>query len=130
MENHVKAPARPPVVLVVEDEAAVATLLRLALEAKGYTVLMCSDGDKALKFLREHGDAIDVLLTDVMLPHIHGLDLITLVEGQWPNIKIILCSGQLSEAELAQTGSAFLPKPFTTQDLYTVLDAVIYSPPR
>jgi two-component system cell cycle sensor histidine kinase/response regulator CckA len=130
MENHVKASARPPVVLVVEDEAPLATLVRLALEAKGYTVLLCPDGDKALKLLQEQGDTIDVLLTDVMLPHITGLDLITLVQGQWPHIKVILCSGQLSDAEMAQTGSAFLPKPFTTQDLYAILDTVTYSPPR
>jgi two-component system cell cycle sensor histidine kinase/response regulator CckA len=117
-------------VLIVEDEPNLAKVISLALQTKGYEVLLAGDGEAALRLLRERGETIDVLLTDVMLPHVTGLDLITLTQGQWPRIKIIICSGQLSPAELAHTGVVFLGKPFTMLQLYAALEQVLSSPTR
>jgi CheY-like chemotaxis protein len=113
--------AHPPVVLVVEDDISLAKLLSDTLQVEGYEVLLAVDGDAAFRLLREKDGAIDVVLTDIMLPRINGLDLTTLIQGQWPRIKIIVCSGQLSSAQLANTGAAFLAKPFTPDELLALL---------
>jgi two-component system cell cycle sensor histidine kinase/response regulator CckA len=123
-----QGPLRRVVVLVVEDDANIATLVRRALEEKGYKVFTAPDGAVALTLLREYGNAIDILFTDVMLPHITGLDLITIAQGQWPNMKLIVCSGQLSIRELAHTGVAFLHKPFTTPELFAVFEQIMLPP--
>jgi DNA-binding response OmpR family regulator len=119
---------QPVTVLLVEDEAQLARLVSDTLTAQGYDVVVARDGDAAFRIFRERGESIDILLTDVMLPHINGLDLTTLVQGQWPHTKIILCSGQLSSAELANTGMAFLPKPFTADDLLETLGTLLPRP--
>ena len=109
--------ARPITVLLAEDDDQVAKLVDVSLRARGYQVLLAKDGDAALQLFQARGGDIDVLLTDVMLPRITGLDLVTLVQGQWPGTKIIVCSGQLSIAELVTTGMTVLPKPFTVDQL-------------
>jgi CheY-like chemotaxis protein len=116
-------------ILVVEDDAQLAGLVSETLEREGYQVLLAADGDAAFRLFLERGETIDVLLVDVMLPRINGLDLTILVQGQWPGTKIILCSGQLSSAELAQTGVAYLPKPYTGEDLLQTLDRLVPRPP-
>jgi CheY-like chemotaxis protein len=121
-------PGQSVTVLLVEDEDQLARLVSDTLTAQGYHVVVARDGDAAFRLFRERGEAIDVLLTDVMLPHINGLDLTTLVQGQWPNTKIILCSGQLSGAELANTGMAFLLKPFTADELLEALGSLLPKP--
>jgi two-component system cell cycle sensor histidine kinase/response regulator CckA len=115
-------------VLVAEDDEQLAKLISDTLRAKGYRVLVAKDGEAAFRLILTRGKEIDVLLTDVMLPRISGLDLTTLVQGQSPHTKIIICSGQLSSAELATTGMTFLPKPFTVDQLLETLDRLLPRP--
>jgi two-component system, cell cycle sensor histidine kinase and response regulator CckA len=109
------------VVLLAEDEPAVRDFAQRALEAAGYTVLIAANADEALRASGRWGEQIDVLLTDVVMPGMHGPELAFLMREQRPSIGIVYTSGYAEDAvarggEFATPG-AFLPKPFTADTL-------------
>jgi CheY-like chemotaxis protein len=116
--------AEAPLILIVEDNTEFATVLQHGLDVRGYRVKVAPDGNAALSYFSKQREKIDVLLTDIMLPGIHGLDLIPVVQGRSPGTKIIACSGQLSRGELVNSGVDFLQKPFTIEQLLEALDRV------
>ena len=108
-------------VLLVEDEDAVRVFGARALINKGYRVLEAIDGEQALDVINEFDDAIDLIITDVMMPGMDGHTLVRLVQEELPDVKVILMSGYAEDAipgEIAGDSSInFLPKPFSLQDL-------------
>jgi CheY-like chemotaxis protein len=118
-------------VLVVEDEPAVLTLSRRALEAQGYVVLAASDAAAALRVVERHGGTIHLLLTDVVMPGLSGRELADRLAAQRPGIRVLYMSGYPGDAVVQHgtlpSGSAFLQKPFSPDGLAVkvrdVLDA-------
>src|SRR6266851_4279923 len=108
-------------VLVVEDEPAVLTLSRRALEAQGYVVLAASDAAAALRVVERHGGTIHLLLTDVVMPGLSGRDLADRLAAQRPGIRVLYMSGYPGDAVVQHgtlpSGSAFLQKPFSPDGL-------------
>jgi len=108
-------------VLVVEDEPAVLTLSRRALEAQGYVVLAASDADAALRVVERHGGMIHLLLTDVVMPGLSGHELANRLSAQRPGIRVLYMSGYPGDAVVQHgtlpLGSAFLQKPFSPDGL-------------
>jgi len=109
------------VVLLAEDEPAVRDFTKRALEMAGYIVLAAANGDEALRASRSWGDRINVLLTDVVMPGIHGPELAYRIRLERPSIGVLYTSGYAEDAvagggEFATPG-AFLPKPFTADAL-------------
>ena len=107
-------------ILLVEDEDAVRLFGARALRNKGYRVIEASSGEGALEVL--HGEAaIDVLITDVVMPGMDGVTLARLVRIERPAIRILLMSGYSEDAApgelLAEEGIDFLPKPFSLSQL-------------
>ncbi|MGH7607168.1 MAG: PAS domain S-box protein, partial [Gemmatimonadales bacterium] len=80
-------------VLVVEDEPAVLTLSRRALEAQGYVVLAAADGTAALRIVERHGGRIDLLLTDVVMPGLSGRELADQLAVRRPGMRVLYMSG-------------------------------------
>jgi CheY-like chemotaxis protein len=115
------APHGSETVLLVEDEPEVRGLARDILHQQGYTVLEAADGDEALQVGREHGGPIHLLVTDVVMPQMGGRELADRLRAGRREIKILYVSGYTDDAILRQgvseTGTAFLPKPFTAADL-------------
>jgi len=103
-------------VLVVEDQRAVRNLAVRALRAWGYRVLEAQNGEAAMAVLREHGDSIDLLLTDVVMPKISGTELAQRFRESRPGAKVLLMSGYTDEEAnrhgVLESGHAFLQKPF------------------
>src|SRR5258705_825795 len=85
-------------VLVVEDEPAVLTLSRRALEAQGYVVLAASDADAALRVVERHGGMIHLLLTDVVMPGLSGHELADRLTAHRPGIPVLYMSGYPGDA--------------------------------
>jgi PAS domain S-box-containing protein len=119
-------------VLLVEDEPAVRSLAALALRRQGYTVLEAANGEEALRVAQEYRpDGIDLLLTDVVMPHMGGSRLAELLRPQIPRLKVMFTSGFPDDTAVpgpaSSPGTAFLPKPFTptelTRRVREVLDA-------
>jgi CheY-like chemotaxis protein len=112
---------RSGVVLVVEDDPAVREFARRGLEAIGYTVLAVAGGDEALRASEGRGGAIDVLLTDVVMPGVHGPELAALILAQRPGIGVVFMSGyaddDLGRDPELTASSEILPKPFNVEAL-------------
>lgn len=108
-------------VLLVEDEEAVRRFAARALESRGYNVLKATTGVEALDVLAEHGNEIDLVISDVMMPEMDGPKLLQQMRKTLPDMKVIFISGYAEEAlrrELAEDESfVFLPKPFSLKDL-------------
>ncbi len=108
------------VVLVVEDEDQVRRLMRRVLERDGHTVLAAATGAEALGLLDTHPGQIDLLLSDMILPDLHGAELAARAHELRPSLVVLYSSGYPGD-EIARdglpSGAGFLPKPFTADGL-------------
>ena len=123
-----ETPAASRTILVVEDEADVRHIVRRQLETLGHRVLVAAGAAEALILVSGPG-APDLLLTDVVLPAgMDGIDLANAARAVRPGLPVIFMSGHTSVPEAQQrileTGAAFLPKPFTIQQLEQAVNAV------
>src|ERR1044071_7386185 len=101
-------------VLVVDDEQPIRKLIRLSLEKDGFAVTEASDAEDALGRL---DDSICLLLSDLSMPGLSGLELVAEVLRRRPNLPVILMSGY-SEAYAGQLGGHFcFKKPFELRAL-------------
>ena len=119
--------ANASTVLVVEDERPVRQIVTNALKRAGYRVLSASEPTAGLMLLREHGHAIDLLLTDVMMPGINGRELARDARQMLPDLRVLFMSGYADLAfgpeGPAAAGGAFLQKPFTLDALLNAVRA-------
>ena len=92
-------------VLVVDDEPAVRRLLARLLEAEGYTIHEAADGADALELVRADGDLFDVIVSDIVMPRINGVELMQVLSTAFPDLPVILISAY-GNAELADRGIA------------------------
>lgn len=106
-------------ILIVEDEPMITDLARSILEEIGYKVLEAVNGEEALKVFKLKEGRIDLLLTDVRMPRMNGLQLAEQLRAARPDMKMIFMSGYSDEILLSKLNMAvgFLPKPFTTETL-------------
>ncbi|MBK9066388.1 MAG: response regulator [Gemmatimonadetes bacterium] len=116
------APARATgTILLVEDEEAVRRLARRVLEEVGYRVLEAADGAEALRLADRWDDAIDLVVTDVIMPGMSGQELSARLRQQRPWLKILYVSGYTDDAILQHgtllPNTSFLQKPFTPAGL-------------
>ena len=114
------------VVLLVEDDATVRRATERILNENGYVVKAVADGAEALR-VSEEGDRIDILLTDVVMPRLSGLELAEQVRAKRPGVAIVYVSGYDEAAlpgggELAD-GALLVEKPFTESSLLAGLRA-------
>jgi len=100
-------------ILLVDDDETVRETSADMLEELGHTVLQAADGDRALMLLDEHHE-IDVMVTDIRMPGMSGLELSELAGRRFLNLKIILISGYFLPQPINRR---FLQKPFRIRDL-------------
>ena len=115
-------------ILLVEDEDAVRIFSARALREKGYKVIEASNGEDALEIVNE-GTEFDLLVTDVVMPHMDGPSLSKKVREIVPDLRTIFISGYAEDAFRKNLGDDtnihFLPKPFTLKDLAAKVKDVI-----
>jgi CheY-like chemotaxis protein len=108
-------------VLLVEDEESVRQLVKETLERKGYRVLEAENGEAGLTVAAQHQQQIDLVITDVVMPHLGGQELAQRLRASRPEIKVLYLSGYTEDAVVGEgtveSGKAFLQKPFTLQSL-------------
>ena len=121
-------------VLVVEDEEKLVYLLRKALLRNQYNVLVASDGAQAIDLYRCRKQEISVVLLDIGLPKIAGLDVILRMKEENPNVKVVVCSGYIDpgfKSKMQRAGvQGFIEKPYNPDDVVRTLCASLESPPR
>ncbi len=120
-------------ILLVEDEAAVRNVTREMLEAAGFTVLVAQDGAEALRLADSDAGAIDLLLTDVVMPGLNGRDLAQLLRNRRPGLRVLYMSGYTDDAIVGQgvlaPDTALLDKPFSSEALIGIVHAVLEGQP-
>ncbi len=117
-------------VLAVDDEAPILALTKRILEHAGHEVIEATGGEAALRMLGE--TEIDLLITDLVMPGLDGLELIRLVRQRLPHLPIIAVSGGERMGPGTLLGPAghlganrTLAKPFSRQDLMTAVDELL-----
>jgi two-component system, cell cycle sensor histidine kinase and response regulator CckA len=112
-------------VLVVDDEAAVREIVKATLEGYGYRVVTAGDGTEAVARFVEHLKEVQLLLTDMQMPHMDGAATIRALRNIQPGLRVIAASGlNTHEAALKAAGlevQGFISKPFTAANLLLAL---------
>ncbi len=115
-------------VLVVDDEADVRTVAKICLEKEGYQVIEAEDGEQAIAQIKV-GDnplVLDVIITDINMPKVNGLEAIQFFQQEWPRVSLIVMTGypNLETAtELMKRGLVdYLVKPVDKEKLVAAVE--------
>jgi PAS domain S-box-containing protein len=113
-------------ILIAEDEPTVRQFLASLLTSQGYSVLTACDGLEALQVARNHEGRIDLLLSDVVMPRMNGIELAQHLRGEIDHLKILLVTGYSeNQVALREVGDAYLQKPFGPQVLTKCLRSLL-----
>ncbi len=116
-------------VLVVEDEPALRALISVSLEKRGYTVLVAEDGAAAIRILENNPGDIDLVVSDIMMPKMNGLELRKKAILLVPEMRFLFISGY-AEDTIGQTAhlpqdAGYLEKPFLPNELARKVRALL-----
>jgi len=118
-------------ILLVEDEEGLRSLNARGLRSRGYSVIEASNGVEALEALEQENGAVDLVVSDVVMPEMDGPTLLKTMRGRNPDLKIIFVSGYAEDAfekSLPENQQfAFLPKPFTLSQLVAAVKETMTS---
>jgi CheY-like chemotaxis protein len=114
-------------ILVVDDDHIIRKLVGAVLEHAGYTVLVASDGVEGVTAFKQYQPDIALLLTDVMMPNMNGLDLADCVLKIDALLPVLFISGN---AQQADRGWGCVAKPFTPADLVNRVRQALNTPPQ
>ncbi|HET7393131.1 MAG TPA: response regulator [Candidatus Binatia bacterium] len=113
-------------ILIVEDHHATRKNVSRFLQSQGYSVLEASDGYEALNRLNE--DSVDIVISDFVLPKIHGLALVREIRSRWPAIGVIIMSaylGQEAGKVILEREAEFVAKPLQLSHLAATVYGVL-----
>ncbi|RJQ67894.1 MAG: response regulator [Desulfobacteraceae bacterium] len=120
-------PAIPPKILVMEDEPSVAKGLKVVLTEEGYVVDLAMSGKAALDLFKKKDP--DLLVADLRLPDINGMEVIREVKAKRPEIGVVVITGYASinsAVDAMKLGSFdYLPKPFTEDEIKTAVQGAL-----
>ena len=111
-------------VLVIDDDGAVRQLLKLILQQKGYEVLLASNGLEGLMVYTTYHSRIDLVLTDVDMPEMNGIELANRVRDREPSKNILLMSGR-PVGDPNRPDVPTLAKPFRPDQLIEAVEAAL-----
>jgi DNA-binding NtrC family response regulator len=121
-ETPTSAPdVRRKTVLVVDDDPAILTVIKAILEFQEHRVLLATDAENALQLARQQDLPIDLLLIDVVMPRVNGVELADKVLSIRPNLRILFMSGfansDIVRVKVLNQSLGFLAKPFDSEGL-------------
>jgi len=115
-------------ILVVEDNEALRNSIFHTLKHFGYEVVMAADGDQAITMCKGLSGHVDLVLTDVIMPNLGGVELITLLKDVWPRIRVLLMSGYTDAAIIPDPQTPYIQKPFRPQALAQRIREILDAP--
>jgi len=114
---------------VVDDEPAIREMARDILESSGFEVVLATDGVDALDVYRREWGRIDLVLLDMVIPRMGGLETYRRIAGMDRSVRVLLCSGYAdndkAQRALKEGALGLLSKPFTTTELLARIDKVL-----
>jgi len=118
----------PPHILVVEDEISVASGLKMILDEEGFNVDLAGDGNSALESFK--GEGIDLVVADLNLPDISGLDVLRSVKAEKPSTEAIIITGYPSVETVVESKKIgvrdYLRKPFSEDEFLTAVYGALW----
>jgi CheY-like chemotaxis protein len=118
-------------ILVVEDDESLRRLTAVLLESTGYRVLEADNGESAINLVQNTAESIDLLLTDVLMPVMSGVELSAKLRNMRPSLRVLLMSGYAGDVIARLRGSeleiALIEKPFTRHGLLSKIRSVLQS---
>jgi|SRR5579863_3279348 len=119
----------PKTILVVDDDLSVLTVIKVMLESSNYNILLAHSAESALRFVEREDLAIDLMLTDVMMPDMSGPDLAEKVVALRPHLRVLFMSGftdsEVVRVKILDRALGFLPKPFTSDGLVERIEGAL-----
>lgn len=119
--DRIRAVRGSETVLIAEDDALVRPLILRTLSGLGYKVLVAGSPEEALQMAESHGGRIHLLLSDVVMPQMHGPALLERLSKLKPGLKVLYMSGYTGESaalqQLLKQGGTFIQKPMSPDDL-------------
>ncbi len=119
-------------ILVVDDEEQLRHLFRTVLTMAGYTVFEANDGNRAMDFVQR--EALDLIITDLVMPERDGIEIIRGIHSSYPNLKIIAISGAFDgnflKVAKAMGAYAVLLKPISIDNLLTAVRRALGGEPE
>jgi CheY-like chemotaxis protein len=114
-------------ILLAEDEETIRGLVTDVLTRRGYTVLAASTGVEALALLETHGEKVDLLFTDILMPGMTGTELYRAASARNPSLRVLFTSGYMNKPHeiFDEPGAAFIGKPFSVRALVAKLREVL-----
>jgi CheY-like chemotaxis protein len=115
-------------ILLVDDELSLRNLGRAILERYGYQVLLAENGIQALEIYRDSGDQIDLVILDLTMPRLSGVDTLRQLMDMDPDIRVILASGYSAEHVLTSKDDrtlGFISKPYCADELANAVRAAL-----
>ena len=116
-------------ILIAEDDISMATFLRLALEKAGHNVKETHDGKSALKALEDTKEAFDLLLADIVMPGMDGIELSQKATKANPDLKVMFITGfaavAMSNKDIEPSQAKILSKPFHLNDLVDQVETLL-----
>ena len=114
-------------ILYAEDDDGLRNFFEKALEKAGHHVIACADGERALRALKFADGAFDLLLTDIMMPGLDGVELAKQAEVLSPGIKIMFITGfaAVAKEDPNTQNTAVLSKPVHLRQLVSEVDRLI-----
>jgi DNA-binding response OmpR family regulator len=115
--------------LVVEDEEMLSELLKVSLEALGYTVITASSADRALDICQSLGEEIALVITDLGLPGMSGRDLFLKIRALRPQARVVIATGYIEPGTrtdlLALGATSFIQKPYLPDEVALAVRAAL-----
>lgn len=116
-------------ILVVEDMDSVRRLVVRTLSQQGYRVLEAQDGERGYDLAIRHGDEIDLIVTDVIMPRLGGVGMVARLRVSMPQLKVVYVSGhaqdQLDVTDVSDPRTDFLYKPFSLEALISAVERLL-----
>jgi two-component system, cell cycle sensor histidine kinase and response regulator CckA len=116
-------------ILLVEDEESLLTLSRMMLAKMGFNVIATRDPKEALELADRHGAEIDLLISDMVMPGLDGLDMSEIILAAHPGMKVLFMSGYpdelLEEKGFGDYVFNFIQKPFVRQELAEKIEEIL-----
>lgn len=111
----------PQLILIVEDEPTMLRLVEDALVGAGHKVLSASNGAAGLKEFQKHRENIKLVITDLMMPKLNGVEMARMIRKDSPTVPILFISGYADdlvfEDDVMKGPTMFMPKPFRQDTL-------------
>jgi chemosensory pili system protein ChpA (sensor histidine kinase/response regulator) len=118
----------PKTILIVDDSESIRTILKITLQFKQYHILEARDGEEAYQILREN--PCDLLITDLAMPHMSGLELIGKVRGElkMESLPVVVCTAEEThdpQDYIKKGANHVLMKPVSPIELLKIVDKIL-----